>query len=272
MQRSAMRRAFTYLLAALAGVAGALLGWVIVGLLADFLLGLGGMSDREGGRAMVAFFTYGLFGGLAGLIIGIWLVLRYFGGYTGFARLAGRGALVVAGTAAALGLGLWAYLLSDDILARNGPPPQLKFELRLPPGTAVPDGLEGVSMDANTDKNTMPALLTDNGIEDGRPSIAGLVDLYFRTRSRLLVLRMQHARRARPPVRAQARRQPAGLRRIRGVAACGPHRRPARRRAAHGRTGRRLRDQIPRRASELRPVTLSRTWTEVQLTPARDPL
>ncbi len=191
MQRSALRRVFTYILAALAGVAGTLLGWVIVGLLADLLLGLGGMSDREGGRAMVAFFTYGLFGGLAGLILGIWLVLRYFGGYTGFARIAGRGALVAAGIAAAMGLGLWACLLSDHSLARNGPPPQLKFELRLPAGTTLPDKLEGVSMDLNTDKNTMPALLTDSGTENRRPSIAGVVDLYFRTRSRLLVLRMQ---------------------------------------------------------------------------------
>jgi hypothetical protein len=38
-------------------------------LLADLLLGLGGMSDPEGGRAMIAFFTFGPFGGLVGLVL-----------------------------------------------------------------------------------------------------------------------------------------------------------------------------------------------------------
>ena len=173
MQQSVSRRVFTYVLAALAGVAGALLGWLVVGLLADLLLGLGGMSDREGYRAMVAFFTFGPFGGLAGLIAGIWLVLRYFGGYTGFARIAGRGALVVVGVAGAVALGLWAYTLSDDLLVNKGPSPQVKFELRLPANTTLPAELAGVSMDLNTDKNTMPAVLTDTHIEEGRPVIVG---------------------------------------------------------------------------------------------------
>ena len=190
MQQSVSRRVFTYVLAALAGVASALLGWLVVGLLANLLLGLRGMSDREGYRAMIAFFTFGPFGGLAGLSAGIWLVLRYFGGYTGFARIAGRGALVVVGVAGAVALGLWAYTLSDDLLVNQGPSPQVKFELRLPADTTLPAELAGVSMDLNTDKNTMPAVLTDTRSEDGRPLIAGLVELYFRTRSRLIVLRV----------------------------------------------------------------------------------
>ena len=45
------------LLETLGGAAGALIGWIVTGLVADALLGLGGMSDREGGRAMVAFFA-----------------------------------------------------------------------------------------------------------------------------------------------------------------------------------------------------------------------
>ena len=46
-------RLVTYLLATLGGAAGAVIGWIVTGLVADTLLGLGGMSDREGGRAMV---------------------------------------------------------------------------------------------------------------------------------------------------------------------------------------------------------------------------
>ena len=181
----------TYLLVFLAGIVGAVLAWLLTGFLADFVLGLQGMSAREGHRAMVAFFTFAPFGGIVGLVLGIWLVLRYRGGYRSFASVAGRGVLVIAGIAAATTLELWAYSLSDDILAKNGPPPQAKFELRLPANAVLPEQLEGVSVDLNTDKNTMPASLTATRTEEGRPVIAGGVDLYFRTRSRILVLDIQ---------------------------------------------------------------------------------
>jgi hypothetical protein len=123
-------------------------------------------------------------------VLGIWLVLRYGGGYWSLPALAGRGALVVAGVAAAVGLGLWAYMLSDDLLVHNALSPQVKFELRLPANAALPDNLAGLSIDLNTDKNTMPAALTEAHKDDGRPLIAGTVDLYFRTSSRILVLRV----------------------------------------------------------------------------------
>jgi hypothetical protein len=54
----------------------------------------------------------------------------------------------------------------------------------------LPDNLAGLSIDLNTDKNTMPAALTEAHKDDGRPLIAGTVDLYFRTSSRILVLRI----------------------------------------------------------------------------------
>lgn len=41
----------------LGGVAAALLGWILTGFLANFVLGLQGMSERESGRATVAFFA-----------------------------------------------------------------------------------------------------------------------------------------------------------------------------------------------------------------------
>jgi hypothetical protein len=189
--QSAGRKLLTYLVAALAGTAGALLGWLLVGFLADVLLGLSGMSDREGYRAMVAFFTYGPFGAIAGLVLGLSLVFRYFGGYRSLAAIAGRSALTIVGIAGATALGLWAYMLSDDVLVRNGPSPRVMFELRFPADAVLPDKLAGVSVDLNTDKNTMPAVLTEVHHEQGRPLVSGLVELYFRTKSRLLVLRIE---------------------------------------------------------------------------------
>jgi hypothetical protein len=82
----------------------------------------------------------------------------------------------------------WIYGLTDDVLVRNGPPPEAKFEIRLPPNAVLPEKLAGVAVNLETDKNTMPASLTETRTEDGRPVIAGQVDLYFRTSSRTIVL------------------------------------------------------------------------------------
>ena len=83
------------------------------------------------------------------------------------------------------------FELTDDVLVRNGPPPQLEFELRLPAGTVLPDQLDGVKVDLDTDKNQMFSTLTGTTTDDGRKVIQGVVDLYFRTSSRILVLRIE---------------------------------------------------------------------------------
>lgn len=65
-----------YILAALIGLVGLVLGWLAA---AFGTLALGsafGLSDFEGERAMVAFFGIGPVGGLAGLIIALWLWAR----------------------------------------------------------------------------------------------------------------------------------------------------------------------------------------------------
>ncbi len=183
-------RLVTYLLAVLGGAAGVAIGWLVTGFVADALLGLGGMSDREGGRAMLAFFAFGPFGALAGLLLGAWLVLRFYGGYRRFAEALGGAAVVAAALAAVAAAVFGVLYLSDDVLVRNGPPPQAYFELRLPSAAVLPAGLEGVRVDLNTDKNEMPGTLTGTTTEQDRPIIAGSVDLYFRTASRILVLRL----------------------------------------------------------------------------------
>ena len=96
---------------------------------------------------MVAFFAIGPFGGLLGLGLGVWLVLHRRGAHRSFAAFAGAILTAVALVAAIYGAVIGFYALTDDVLVRNGPPPQLLFELRLPAGTVLPDKLEGVSVD-----------------------------------------------------------------------------------------------------------------------------
>ncbi|MEO8651966.1 MAG: hypothetical protein ABI391_06660 [Hyphomicrobiaceae bacterium] len=65
-----------YAIAALFGVIGLTLGWIVA---AFAFLGIGslaGVSDFEGQRAMLAFFAAGPAGGVAGLVVGLWLALR----------------------------------------------------------------------------------------------------------------------------------------------------------------------------------------------------
>jgi hypothetical protein len=187
MSTAERRPLSTYLLAALLGLIGAVLGFILTGLVADTLLAMSGMPDREGYRAMIAFFTFAPFGGLVGLLGGIALVLRRRGRHRGLA-LAGRTALTAAALATAAGLSVWAYVVAeDDILAKNGPPPQLHFEIALPEDAKPP--ADGVAVDLNTDKNTMPSTFTMT-TGGGRFVIKGQVDLYFRTARRILVLRM----------------------------------------------------------------------------------
>jgi len=187
MSTAERRPLSTYLLAALLGLIGAVLGYILTGFVADTLLAMSGMPDREGYRAMIAFFTFAPFGGLMGLLGGIALVLRRRGRHRGLA-LAGRTALTAAALAAVTSLCVWAYVVAgDDILAKNGPPPQLHFEIAMPKGAEPP--ADGVAVDLNTDKNTMPSTFAMT-TTDGRPVIKGQVDLYFRTSRRILVLRV----------------------------------------------------------------------------------
>ena len=84
----------TFALAFLAGIVGAVFGWIVTGFAADAILAVTGMSDINGGRAMVAFFSFAPFGAIAGFIFGIWLVLHHRLGNPGFARVTGYSALV----------------------------------------------------------------------------------------------------------------------------------------------------------------------------------
>jgi hypothetical protein len=190
-RKSLGKRIGTYLLAALGGITGAILLWIATGIIADFVLGLAGMSAREGGRAMFAFFGVAPFGALLGFGLGIWMVLRACGGPRNIASFAAALLISILAVLAIYGGVLGYYNLTDDILVRNGPPPQLLFELGLPAGTVLPDRLEGVSVDLDTDKNQMFSTLTGTAIEGGRPVIRGVVDLYFRTASRTLVLHIK---------------------------------------------------------------------------------
>jgi hypothetical protein len=65
-----------YALAALAGLAGLILGWIVAAFGFLVIGGMAGVSDFEGKRAMLAFFALGPIGGVVGLAVGLWAALR----------------------------------------------------------------------------------------------------------------------------------------------------------------------------------------------------
>lgn len=178
----------TYVLAVAAAIAGAAAGFGL-GLAAGvYLAPLLGISDFEGASGYFAGLI-GLVAGLAGMIIAALMVLRRRG-HRSFGAAAGRLALVVLSIAAAVAAGLALYAASDDVLNRNGAPPQLAFELRLPPGAQWPAPPPDLKVHLDTDKNRMPGQWRAGAIrrDSERAVLAGSVEMYHRTNRRLLVI------------------------------------------------------------------------------------
>lgn len=181
----------TFILAVLGGILGAALGWTAAAFITVVITGYLGVSDFEGARGMLAVWGIGPFGGLLGLIGGIWLVLRARGLRT-FKAAAIRMPLVIGGIAALTAGGLWIAYEMRPNLNDNGAPPLLLFEIRLPAGTEIPASRDAIGINLATEKNTMPGVVfTGQDRMDGdRPVITGSVEMYFRSSWRLLELKL----------------------------------------------------------------------------------
>ncbi|MBX3026185.1 hypothetical protein KF840_14850 [bacterium] len=172
--------------AVLAGIAGAVAGWFLTGVVTLWIAGLCGMSDFEGGRGMFAFLAVGPVGGLLGMIAAAWVVLRRRLGPLPGGRLLLRLLAVLAAIAALTAAGIWLRLASLDTYS-NRLPPQLEFEVRIPAAMATAPA--DVAVELHTDRNVADALLDDAWRSDGGAQVlAGRVALDFKTASRLLVL------------------------------------------------------------------------------------
>ncbi|WP_245288531.1 MULTISPECIES: hypothetical protein [unclassified Bradyrhizobium] len=128
------------------------------------------------------------------MVLASWLVTRSGtdAGNSGLARnsLKSLGVVVllcVAAAATYLGV---AYMTATPWLNRNGATPLLVFEVRLPAGATVPKSPQDITIELQTDLNTMPGELNAAGFHsDGdQPVIAGEVELAFRTSHRQLAV------------------------------------------------------------------------------------
>jgi hypothetical protein len=185
-----------YLATAVAGIVGGVVGWVGIAAAVMALAAAAGMHDRDGGLAMSAFFFVGPFGGIAGLVTAVWLMLRRRK-ETAAAPL-GRHTLVALGAvvmiAAAVAAGFW---LNRPYVTTSGLPPELRFELRLPRDAKPPalvtrsEALARRSpIELVTSQNTMSAEIERVRMEDGHPVLVGRVEMHYRTRDRAIVFKL----------------------------------------------------------------------------------
>jgi hypothetical protein len=176
-----------YVLAVLAGIAAAVAGWFITGVVAGAVAGLFGMSDFEGGRGMFAFLFAGPLGGLAAMLAAIWAVLGHGAGAASRLGRVGRLGAVLAAiallVAGGIALRLWRIDTYTDAL-----PPALEFEIRFPPGIAL-EQRDAVRVELHTDRNTAESAARQwSRAADGSDVLRGVVSLDFKTSSRLLVV------------------------------------------------------------------------------------
>ena len=177
----------TYLLALLVALVGAALGFALGATAAGLLAPVFGITSFEGAAGYFSVFIGGPIGALAGLVLGALLVLRRAGQRSAGA-MAGGVVFVLVGAIGLAAAGLGAFWLMRPLTNANGPPPQLVFEIRLPPGAAPPTARDAVEL--QTSENRMPAILVAAHRDDGRDVLAGSVEIYYRTWRRTVVLRM----------------------------------------------------------------------------------
>lgn len=178
----------TYVLAIIAGIVGAAIGWTAAAALAIGVGSLLGMSNFEGALGMQAIFGVGPVGGLAGLVLGIWLVLRKRGHRSG-AGLAWRIPVVILAIGGVVaGIAYYFYEMRTNLGTSSSGAPRLDFEIRLRPGTVFSAPASSIRVQLNTEHNRMPGNVFDKGgrQDNDRPVVVGSVDLAYRSSWRLM--------------------------------------------------------------------------------------
>ncbi|WP_441235347.1 hypothetical protein [Bradyrhizobium sp. 930_D9_N1_4] len=180
-----------------AGVAGAVAGYIATFVLFS-LLDFGNRADPIT-SGLLALFVYCPIGAIAGVVFASWLVTRSGKDASNGNGNVTRNSLKSLGVVVLLcvtGIGIYialAYATATPWLNRNGATPLLVFEVRFPAGVAVPTSAQSITIELQTDLNTMPGEVTPAAFyRDGdQPVIAGEVELAFRTSHRQLAVTIQ---------------------------------------------------------------------------------
>lgn len=177
------------------GVAGAVAGYIATFVLLSFF-DFGNRADPIT-SGLLGLFVYSPIGAIAGAVLASWLVTRpetdASNGSVARTSLKSLGIVALFCVSAAATYLAYAYATATPWLNPNAANPLLVFEVRFPAGVTVPASAQGITIELQTDLNTMPAGLTPAAFHrDGdQPVIAGEVELAFRTSHRQLAVSIQ---------------------------------------------------------------------------------
>ncbi len=180
-----------FIVALIGGIIGIVAGFFAGAFAGSLIASATHMSNFEGAAGYFAILI-GLLGAVIGLFLGVWLAFRLQGKRRSIAAVVAYGVLSLTATIAGAASVIMLMLFFDDTLNRGSSKPQALFEIRLPPGTKLPENRRGIEVELNTDKNGTSAYFDKEWHSDGdRPVISGDADLAFRTSSRIIVLKIK---------------------------------------------------------------------------------
>jgi hypothetical protein len=194
----------TYIVAIIAGLVGAAAGWIAGGLAEPMAAPWLTLTNIPyAGRALSSIGVHEMGAGI-GLVAGILLALRLYGGYRSKGALAVRGLLVTISSAALIYGAAAAGDALFDALGVNPLAPTIEFQIRLPPGSKLPVAHDDVQIELHTDRNEIIATIDEKLQVGDRPVLTGYAPLVFRTAQRMIVMSL-----AGEPVRVFRLRLPA---------------------------------------------------------------
>lgn len=181
-----------YVVAIIAGFAGAALGWIAAGFAAVAIMHLLGMP-LTANALPDTFHLLNQLGAMAGFLIAIGLALR-FSGRARSMREGARSSLVIAAALAIIfAAGSNLRLSAMEHLGLNAGARTIEFEIRLPPVVATGSSKREAQVELLTDLNQTIAQLRGaewSASDDGRAILKGFVPIEFRTAQRTLVLNL----------------------------------------------------------------------------------
>ncbi len=181
-----------YVLAIVAGFAGAALGWIAAGFAALGIMHVLGMPLT----ANVLPDTFHLFnqlGAAAGFLLAIGLTLRLSGRVRSMREGAQSSLVIAAALAVIFAAGSNLRLSAMEHLGLNAGARSIEFEIRLPPVIATGSTKREAQVELHTDVNQAIAQLRSgdwSASDDGRAILKGSVPIEFRTAQRILVLNL----------------------------------------------------------------------------------
>jgi hypothetical protein len=179
-----------YVIAIVAGFAGAALGWMAAGFTAVLIMQLLGMP-LTANALPDTFHLLNQLGAMAGFLIAIGLALRLSGRARSMREGAQSSLVIAAALAVIFAAGSNLRLSAMEHLGLNAGARSIEFEIRLPPVVATGSSKREAQVELHTDVNQTIALLRGGNLtDDGRAILKGSVPIEFRTAQRTLVLSM----------------------------------------------------------------------------------